>query len=121
MSVPCTCWLIPMPQKIIAERARAKVRATVRMVPASMPQTSAIFSGANPATVSASASKFSVNPAMYCLSAKSSSTITCMIAFNSATSVPGRNCSMWVAWRDSAWPRGSATIRVAPRLAAFFR
>ena len=25
---------------------------------------------------------------------------------------------MWPAWRASAWPRGSATIRVAPRAAA---
>ncbi len=35
-----------------------------------------------------------------------------------ATSVPFLNCSMWVAWRLSAWPRGSITISLAPRLAA---
>ena len=29
-----------------------------------------------------------------------------MIAFSMATSAPGLNCSMWVAWRLSAWPRG---------------
>ena len=40
-------------------------------------------------------------------------------AFSSATSVPGLNCSMCVAWRFSAWPRGSMTISVAPRLTAF--
>src|SRR3954462_14466776 len=40
-------------------------------------------------------------------------------AFKSATSVPGRNWSLYFACRLSVWPRGSATIRVAPRLAAF--
>ena len=32
---------------------------------------------------------------------------------SNATSVPGLNWSMWVAWRFSAWPRGSMTMRVA--------
>ena len=32
MSVPWMCWLTPMPQKIIAARARAKLRATSRIV-----------------------------------------------------------------------------------------
>ena len=44
--------------------------------------------------------------------------MTCISAFSSATSLPGLNWSMWVAWRFSAWPRGSITISVAPRLAA---
>ena len=33
-----------------------------------------------------------------------------------ATSVPFLNCSMWVAWRLSAWPRGSTTISVGAAL-----
>ena len=44
-----------------------------------------------------------------------------MIAFSSDTSVPDLNCSMCVAWRDSAWPRGSMTISVAPFLTAFLK
>ena len=39
----------------------------------------------------------------------------CIMAFSSATSLPGLNCSMWVAWRFSAWPRGSMTIELARR------
>ena len=39
-------------------------------------------------------------------------TITLSRAFSSATSVPGLNWSMWVAWRFRAWPRGSITMRV---------
>ena len=35
-----------------------------------------------------------------------------------ATSVPFLNCSMCVAWRLSAWPRGSQTMNVAPRFCA---
>ena len=37
---------------------------------------------------------------------------------SSATSAPGLNWSIRVAWRRRAWPRGSMTISSAPRLAA---
>ena len=43
------------------------------------------------------------------------------MAFSIATSRPGLNCSMWVAWRFSAWPRGSITMSVAPRFTAFLK
>ncbi len=45
LSVPCTCWLMPMPQRIIEPLEVAKSRATSRMVCAGMPQIGAIFSG----------------------------------------------------------------------------
>ena len=45
----------------------------------------------------------------------------CIMALSIATSRPGRNCSMWVAWRFSAWPRGSMTMSFAPRSAAFLK
>ncbi len=44
LSVPCTCWLMPMPQKMSEAREVAYSRATSRSVWASMPQTSAIRS-----------------------------------------------------------------------------
>ena len=47
--------------------------------------------------------------------------MVCMMALSMATSLPGLNCSMWEAWRVSAWPRGSMTMRVAPALAAFLK
>ncbi len=61
--------------------------------------------------------KPSVKPSIYCRSYSFSSTITFMIAFSRATSVPGRNCSMWRACRFIAVPRGSMTISSPPRLA----
>ncbi|MEY4364356.1 MAG: Tungsten-containing formate dehydrogenase alpha subunit [Pseudomonadota bacterium] len=45
LSVPCTCWLTPMPHKIMALFAVAKARATSRNAPASMPQMGAMASG----------------------------------------------------------------------------
>ena len=68
LSVPWMCWLIPMPQKIIAARARAKLRATARSVSASMPQSAAIASGGKPRICSAKASNPSVKPPIYCRS-----------------------------------------------------
>jgi hypothetical protein len=65
LSVPWMCWETPMPQKIIAARAPAKVRATSRIIAASTPQTGAIFSGVKPRTCSAKASKPSVKPSIY--------------------------------------------------------
>ncbi len=106
-----------MPQKIMPARARAKVRATSRITAASTPQSGAIFSGGKPRMCSANAAKPSVKPSMYCRSVRPSSTITFMIAFRSATSVPGRNCSMCVACRFSPMPRGSITMSWPPRLA----
>jgi hypothetical protein len=44
--------------------------------------------------------------------------IVCIMAFSMATSRPGLNCSMCVAYRFSAWPRGSMTISLAPRFTA---
>ncbi len=43
----------------------------------------------------------------------------CSIAFSSATSVPGLNCSTCAACRASSVRRGSATTSVVPRRAAF--
>ena len=73
------------------------MRATSRMVSASMPQTSAIFSGGKSLIRSFSSSKPSVWAWMYCRSVKPSSMMVCSMAFNSATSRPGVNRSMWVA------------------------
>src|SRR4029077_3104108 len=42
-----------------------------------------------------------------------------IIAFNSARPLPALIARFLVAWRDSDWPRGSITISLAPRLAAF--
>src|SRR6195256_2169854 len=42
-----------------------------------------------------------------------------IIAFSIATSLPALNARFLVAWRDSDCPRGSITINLAPRLAAF--
>ena len=44
-----------------------------------------------------------------------------MTALSSATSEPALNRSMWVAYRDRAWPRGSMTISFTPFLAAFLK
>ena len=60
LSVPWVCCDTPMPQKMMALSARAKVRATLRNTSASMPQIGAISSGVNGFTVSASLSKSSV-------------------------------------------------------------
>ena len=83
-----------MPQKIIAARAPAKARATSRITSGATPQSGAIRSGSNPFRCSAKASNPSVKPSMYCRSVSPSATITFMIALRSATSVPGRNCSI---------------------------
>ncbi len=56
-SVPCACWLTPMPQKIMALLAVAKARATSRMASGSMPQTGAMASGVKAATWALMASK----------------------------------------------------------------
>src|SRR5665213_3557577 len=45
LSVPWVCCDTPMPQKMMAFSARAKARATLRMVSAGMPQTGSISSG----------------------------------------------------------------------------
>src|SRR6195952_5611889 len=42
-----------------------------------------------------------------------------IIAFSIATSLPALNARCRCAWRDSDWRRGSITISLAPRLAAF--
>ncbi len=44
--------------------------------------------------------------------------MTLRMALSIATSVPFLNCIMRQAWRFKAWPRGSMTISLAPRLAA---
>ena len=44
--------------------------------------------------------------------------MTLSIALSIATSVPFLNCIICQAWRFSAWPRGSMTTSLAPRLAA---
>ena len=53
----------------------------------------------NRATCSRSSSKSSVCAWTYCRSYSPSSMIVCIIAFSIATSLPGLNCSMRVAWR----------------------
>ena len=95
------------------------MRATSRIVSAGTPQTGAIASGEKPPIFSTSSAKPSVKPAMYCLSVRPSLTIVCSIALSSATSLPGLKRRSMVAWRDRPWPRGSATISLAPRLTAF--
>ena len=68
LSVPLTCWDIPMPQKMIAFSARANLRATVRNSSASMPQTGAISSGVKGRICSAKAAKPSTVAWTYCSS-----------------------------------------------------
>src|SRR5665213_3617287 len=80
-----------------------------------------IFSGVRSLTLSASLSKSSVRAWTYCLSVRPSAMMTLSMALSIDTSVPGVNCSMCVACRFKAWPRGSATMSVAPRLTAFLR
>ena len=60
LSVPWMCCEMPMPQKMIEAGAVAYLRATVRMVPASMPQIGAISSGVKGAICAFSASNPSV-------------------------------------------------------------
>ena len=45
LSVPCTCWLTPMPHRMIDDFAVAYARATSRSVAAGMPQIGAMASG----------------------------------------------------------------------------
>ena len=47
--------------------------------------------------------------------------MVCSIAFSIDTSRPGVNCNIWVACRASAVPRGSITMSLAPRSAAFLK
>ena len=54
LSVPWVCCDTPMPQKMMALSARAKVRATLRSTSGAMPQIGAISSGVNGFTLSAS-------------------------------------------------------------------
>ena len=56
LSVPCTCWLTPMPHKIMAALAVAKARATSRSVSGAMPQMGAMRSGVHSRTLSRMAS-----------------------------------------------------------------
>ncbi len=65
------------------------------------------------------ASKPSVRSATKRASTRFSATITCSIAFSSATSVSALNCRKCVAWRASSERRGSARISFVPRLTAF--
>ena len=44
--------------------------------------------------------------------------MTLSMALSIATSAPFLNCIIFQAWRLSAWPRGSITTSLAPRLAA---
>ena len=68
LSVPWVCCDTPMPQKMIALSARAKVRATLRSTSGSMPQIGDISSGVNGLTLSASSSKPSTLLWTYCWS-----------------------------------------------------
>ena len=52
-------------------------------------------------------------------STRPSSTITCISAFSSATSVSGRNCSTRWAWRDRSVRRGSIRMSLVPWRTAF--
>ena len=108
-----------MPQKMIEARERAYMRATVRIVSAGTPHTGSIASGEKPPIFSTRSGKPSVKPAMYCLSVSPSVMMVCSMALSSATSLPGLKRMLMVAWRDRPWPRGSATISLAPRLTAF--
>ena len=119
LSVPWTCWLMPMPQKMIeafAWRRCARRRGSSR--PAT-PQTGAIASGEKSLTLLLQRLEALGVALDVLLVVEPSVMMVCSIAFSSATSLPGLNCSMMVAWRDRAWPRGSITISLAPRLAAF--
>jgi hypothetical protein len=91
LSVPWTCWEIPMPQKIIDPLDEAYRRATLRIVSASIPQIGAIASGENRRTFSTSASYPDVRSRTNAASASPSSTITWSSALRSATSVSGLN------------------------------
>ncbi len=68
LSVPWMCCDTPMPQKIIAALAPAKVRATSRRTSGAMPQIGAIFSGVKPARCAFIAGQFSVKASIYCRS-----------------------------------------------------
>ena len=120
LSVPCTCWLTPMPQRIIDAFAVAKARATSRSVSAGMPQTGAMASGLQPITLALSASKLLARSWMKASSTSPSSITVWMSALSMATSVSALNCSVRQAWRPMSVTRGSASTIFAPRFAAFF-
>ena len=82
---------MPIPQKIIAARAREIFRATVLNSSALIPQRGDMLSGVNDLICSDKAWKPSVCASTYCLSNNSSSIITFNNAFKSATSLPGVN------------------------------
>src|SRR5918911_1599955 len=73
-----------------------------------MPQIGAISSGVKSLMCSAKALKPEVCASTYCRSYKPSVTIVLRMPLSIATSVPGLNCSMCVAW-----PRAMVDIVVA--------
>ena len=84
-----------------------------------MPQIGAIVSGAVLLDVLAQRLEAAVRSRTNASLTSPSSTIVCIIALSSATSVSGLNCRKWVACRARSVRRGSATISFAPRFAAF--
>ena len=119
LSVPCTCCEMPIPHRIIDPFDVAYIRATSRIVCAGMPHTGAIASGLWPATFFLSSSNPLVRLATKLSATSPSSTIVCIIALRSATSVSGFNCRKCVAWRASSERRGSARMSFVPRFTAF--
>ncbi len=110
-----------MPQKQMEARDEAKMRATVRMVSASMPQMGAIRSGVNPRRCAFRASKPVVRRATKSSSTNPCSITACIRALSRATSVSGLNWRKWVACSAMGLRRGSMTISVLPAAASFFR
>ncbi len=90
-----------------------------RIASAGTPVQRSASSGVYRATTSRTASKSSVRSRMYSSACSPSSRMTCIIAFSSQTSEPGRSCRCRFAIFVSQIARGSATTSVAPLRTAF--
>ncbi len=114
MSVPVTCWVIPMLKTIEALSALPKRRAASLSFSAGTPVISSTSPGLYLSTVPLKPSKPSHLFLMNSSSCSPSSMITFIRPFSRATSVPPLCLSQTVAYSTRSIFRGSATINLAP-------
>ncbi len=109
-AVPLLDWFRPMVYSDRAAGARANQRAAWTISAAGTPQIAAAASGVYARMRSCSAPKPSVWPSIWARSTSASATITCSMAWKSATSVPGRMGRCRSAAAAVSVRRGSATM-----------